>query len=142
MATLESKYSGSPVQPTSLLPIIPTPELQSLYDELRKAIDEQKLHRGITSQVGENSTDSKVSLQPGTLLQATTMSRSPSSASQTSTRHGITDEFGEGSRPDTRARRRAVRRRPLDKVGKAKAALVRKLHACPECKYRKVTVSA
>ncbi|OIW30678.1 hypothetical protein CONLIGDRAFT_668624 [Coniochaeta ligniaria NRRL 30616] len=139
MAPPNSNHSGSPDQSTRLLPVMPTSELQTLYDELRRAEDELELSRRTTPHAAENSNDPDALLQPGTLPQATTMSRSPSSASHTSTKHGGTDGFGEGSRPDTRTKQRAKRRRPLDKVGKAKAALVRKLHACPGCKSRKVT---
>jgi hypothetical protein len=144
MAPVNSNPSGSPRHGAWLLPVTPTPELQELYDELRRAEDEQNLCRRLPLQDAEELKGPNALLQPGAHPQATSMSRSPSGASHTSTKHGgiDADAIGDNSRPDTRPKKRAIRRRPLDKVGKAKAALVRKLHACPECKTRKVTVSA
>lgn len=152
MAPMNSSQSGPPSRGTSLLPVGPTPELQELYDELRRAEDEERLRVRLPLQVSEQVNSPKALLQPGALPQGTIMSRSTSDASLASksttstksTKHGGTnvDDLGNDLRRDARPRKRAIRRRPLDKVEKARAALVRKLHACPQCRSRKVTVSA
>lgn len=148
MAPMNSSQFGSPSHGASQLPVTPTPEIQELYDELRIAEGEQEQHSRLSVRTSrEMDNNAGTSLQLGGLSQGMIMSRSPSSASQASqsTKHGSAgiDDAGEDPRQDAQPKkRRAVRRRALGKVEKARAALVRKLGACPECRTRKVSVSA
>lgn len=144
MAPPNGRHSASLSCGDSLLPVTPTTELQGLYDEWRGAEEQLGFGDRVARHVAQSPVDANTLLRPRTPSQTTTMSRSPSSASYTSTNLGGTDEIHtrESAHLDARRIRKAVRRGPLDKATKARAAFVRKLHACPECKRRKVSVRA
>lgn len=79
-------------------------------------------------------------LQPVSPSQATTASRSPSCASTThSVTRAINDMGVDGAQPRPK-KSRAVRHGPLRDTAKLRAALMRKLHACDNCRSRKVKV--
>jgi hypothetical protein len=141
MAPWKSRQQGPQRPATPRLHVTPTPELQGLYDELRRAEEEAELSRLHSPSSTGKPTGSAALLQPESLAQA--MSRSPSSASYNSTGQCSTDadDLDDGCHSETRTKRRAIRRQPLDKVRKARAALVRKLGACTKCRARRVSVS-
>ncbi|KAK4443709.1 hypothetical protein QBC34DRAFT_386024 [Podospora aff. communis PSN243] len=105
---------------------VPTAETQTLYDELRM-IEE-----------GLDMVDRLQYLQPPPHSPAPPSPRSPSCASTT---HSLTRAFDdvaiEEEEPQNK-KRKAMRRGPLDNVKRARAALMRKLGACVECKARRV----
>jgi hypothetical protein len=107
---------------------VPTAETQTLYDELRM-IEE-----------GLDMVDRLQYLQPPPHSPAPPSPRSPSCASTT---HSLTRAFDdvaiEEEEPQNK-KRKAMRRGPLDNVKRARAALMRKLGACAECKARRVGV--
>lgn len=107
---------------------------------------EAALGEHIRQQGGQTSDNSQADLlEPPTPSQATSMSRSPSVQSQThSAAHSrapvdIAEVIDQEERAGT-ARPRAARRGPLAKPTKARAALLRKLGACDNCRERKVKV--
>jgi hypothetical protein len=121
-----------------LLPVIPTRELQELYDEFRRVREEHDFKTSLALQANQDPNGQLDLLRPRTPSQATTMSRSPSGTSCKSAKAGDSES---AELPETRPKRRAMRRGPLGKVEKARAAFYRKLGACQECRGRKVKVS-
>ncbi|KAK0633768.1 hypothetical protein B0T14DRAFT_491884 [Immersiella caudata] len=114
---------------------IPTPETQTLYDDLRMIEDGLDMADRLQLQ---NGRDHAPYLQPPPHSPAPPSPRSPSCASTT---HSLTRAFDdvaiEEEEPQNK-RRKAMRRGPLDNVKRARAALMRKLGACAECKARRV----
>jgi len=111
----------------------PTPETQSLYDDIRMIEDglgvdmQDRLYQLQGGSVGDHAPY----LQPPQRSQAPTSPQSPSYASAT---HPPTHK-----EPQIK-NSKAMRYGPLDNLKRARAALMRKLGACAECKIRKVRV--
>lgn len=117
-------------------PVVPTPELQELYNTWRQQ-QELEAHLKAQAQVALGSSDGgSQHLRPHS---AVSMSRSPSCAS---TSHSVTGGIKNmGLSDDKPAKKKQGRQGALNALKKAKAALVRKLSACPSCRSRKVGVS-
>lgn len=119
---------------------VPTPETQKLYDDWRRAQDQEHQEQLLTAgSLGRLSSGHSNSLEPPSPSCATTMSRTPSHAS---TAGSITRDIqgmavNDGS-PVTKRRR--GRSGPLSPVDGLKTALIRKLGACGECSRRRVKV--
>ncbi len=123
---------------------VPTAEQQEAYNLMRQIEDEEPQPldaRLLLQNASGGSNDEHADfLQPPTPSQATTSPGSPSCASTT---HSITRDFDGvdiGSEEPRSKKRRSGRQGPLTRLDRAKAALKRKLGACPECRTRKVTV--
>ncbi|KAM7188524.1 hypothetical protein V8F20_010542 [Naviculisporaceae sp. PSN 640] len=119
--------------------IIPTPELQELYNTWRQQ-QELEAHVKEQAQLAVGSSDGGSQhheyLRPPS---AATMSRSPSCASTSNSVTGGMNNMGLSD--EKPAKKKQGRQGPLDALGKARAALVRKLHACQNCRSRKVKCS-
>ncbi|KAL2198832.1 hypothetical protein P885DRAFT_33180 [Corynascus similis CBS 632.67] len=114
-------------------PVEPTEETQELYNKW-KQLEEQMLTVESLSQVQDDGTGF---LCPPSPSQVTTSSRARSHASTT---HSITQGLGEVNMGDQQrvGKRKRGRHGPLTKVGRAKAALMRKVGACESCRERGV----
>jgi len=119
----------APIQPP-----IPTPETQELYNKLRQ--EEERLTPESLSQMQNGPSNL---LQPPSPSQATASSPSPSCASTTYSIGHAMDNMRVG---DHLRVRKQGRHGPLSEPKKRRAALMRKLGACPECRGRKVSVRA
>lgn len=124
--------------------IVPTIELQRLYNNWRQLEEQELLAAHVEEQAQLAAAGSSHGggqnpefLRPPS-LSATIMSRSPSSASTSNSVTGGMNDMGLSE--DKPTKRKQGRQGPLDACGKAKAALVRKLNACPNCRLRKVKV--
>jgi hypothetical protein len=114
---------------------IPTEETQELYNKWRQVEDRLVTPQALDQLPSGHSTSF---LEPPSPSLATSMTRSHSYASTThSITHAIQD-MGVGDQPQLK--RRPGRNGPLAEAKKRKAALVRKLGACPNCRERKVQV--
>jgi len=120
---------------------VPTPETQDLYDSIRRIEEGLPLATRLQLQDGPVVNDEHAAyLQPPPHSQAPTSPRSPSCASTT---HSLTRAFDDVAIEDEEhqnKKRRAMRHGPLDGLKRARAALMRKLGACPDCKARRVGV--
>ncbi|KAK4177551.1 hypothetical protein QBC36DRAFT_345354 [Triangularia setosa] len=113
----------------------PSEETQELYNIWQQA--EREVNLEDLRRLNEPPTfvDHDEFLSPS---QATSRSRSPSCASTT---HSVTNAMNsvhlnqKGSKP---RKKRATRTKPLSKPAKAKAAFIRKLGACEDCRKRRV----
>lgn len=122
--------------------VTPTPELQELYDKYREAEDGLDLSDRLVLQAGQASDDTNAPLRLETLSQGTMMSRSPSCASHHSANLSGPDanDNRETSHLDARPKGRAKRHGPLSETKRLRAAFIRKLGACLQCRSRKVSV--
>ncbi|KAL2020470.1 hypothetical protein VTK56DRAFT_8355 [Thermocarpiscus australiensis] len=112
---------------------VPTPETQELYNKWRQEDEKPSLER--IEQQGE----SDGFLCPLSPSQATARSRSPSCASTThSVTHAMNAIGVSGDQLQT-SRARSGRHGPLPQAKRLKAALIRKLGACDDCRGRRVT---
>ena len=124
----------------------PTIETQTLYDNMKETESELDLVERLGLQGGPGSDIGQAEfLETATHSQRTTISRSPSLHSNTRSIVYSTNlvDIGDVVEQEERAggrRKRAMRRGPLDKYTKARAALLRKLGACDSCRERKVKV--
>ncbi|KAK1758320.1 hypothetical protein QBC47DRAFT_374280 [Echria macrotheca] len=117
---------------------IPTAETQDLYGAMRRIEEQLSLSDQLRLRSGPPSGDEHGDfLRPPSPSLAPTSPRSPSCPSTTfSLTRGFDDVGLDEEEP--RAKRRAVRHGPLDALDRAKAALMRKLGACADCRFRKV----
>lgn len=113
---ITSALTPEPFTPSQLQPV-PTPDTQNLYNTMRDAMADR-----LTAP-------------------STTMSRSPSAASSTSLNNGMDDlRVQESPSPNTRKQKRQPKRKgPLTETAKTKAAFLRRIRACSDCRGRKVT---
>ena len=113
----------------------PTPETQELYNKMRRE-EEKPSFEFLRQQSGLGGF-----LQPPSPSIATATSPAPSSASAT---HSVTRAMNDmsvgGDQPRPK-KPRAGRHGPLREATKHRAALMRKLGACEECRERRVKVS-
>lgn len=137
MTELEPKPKRVPVKrewpgPNPIPRPVPKYETQELYNHWQDIIrfpatlallDEQGMHENdfLTSPVSPNRPSS-------------VRSRSPSCASTTNSLRQAMDNVV----IEPKRKRRAIRRQPLSKTARAKAAFIRKLGACTECHRRRV----
>ncbi|EJT79772.1 hypothetical protein GGTG_04855 [Gaeumannomyces tritici R3-111a-1] len=115
ISTLTSdRFDSSPLQP------VPTPDSQIVYNTMRDAAAADRL--------------------TAPSVRSATMSRSPSAASSNSLSNGIDDlRVQEPPSPNTRKRKQPKRSGPLTEAAKTKAAFLRRIGACKDCRNRKVT---
>lgn len=113
---------------------VPTHKTQDLYNKMRKE-EEKPTLQGLREQ-----DTSPGFLGPPSPSQATTTSRSPSCASTTRSVAGAMNGMGVGGDPSRIKKTRATRRGPLTEAGRLRAALMRELGACTDCRARRVKV--
>ncbi|KLU90570.1 hypothetical protein MAPG_10422 [Magnaporthiopsis poae ATCC 64411] len=110
--------------PESFVPppqLVPTPDSQNVYNMMREAPMADRL--------------------TAPSVRSTAMSRSPSAASSTSLNNGMDGmRVHDSPSPNTRRQRKQPKRNgPLPEPAKLKAAFLRKIGACVDCRGRKVT---
>lgn len=122
---------------------VPTPETQELYNLMRQReeeLSELTLSDRLQIQNGTGSNDEHADLlRPPTPSQGPTSPRSPSCASTTHSLSRALDDV-EIDDEEPSKKRRAIRHGPLEPLKRARAAFMRKVGACQECKTRRVKV--
>jgi hypothetical protein len=129
MARQASRRMGELQRPT------PTAETQELYNKMRRAEERLTIESMHQIQTGSSGRSPPLSTSPGTAT--------PTSASYDSTTQSISqvmDGVTVGEDPSQAVRSRCGRHGPLPEAKKLRAALLRKLKACDDCRARKVKV--
>ena len=126
--------------------VTPTSETQELYDNMRRL--EEEYESGTPSSLGaylqaqnsKGSSDEHADqLQPPTPSQGAASPLSPSCASTTHSLNQAMDHMDVGD-DEPRRKRLAIRHGPLHPYKRARAAFMRKVGACSECRSRRVQV--
>ncbi|KAL8383606.1 hypothetical protein RB595_010685 [Gaeumannomyces hyphopodioides] len=114
-ALTPDRFASSPLQR------VPTPDSQNVYNTMRDAAMADRL--------------------AAPSVRSATMSRSPSATSSNSLNNGMDDlRVQEPPSPNTRKQKRQPKRKgPLTETAKTKAAFLRRIGACSDCRGRKVT---
>ncbi|KAK0725771.1 hypothetical protein B0H67DRAFT_140387 [Lasiosphaeris hirsuta] len=114
-----------------------TPEIQELYNKMRRIEERLTFRDALELQNGQGGNDSHLR-PPETPSQATSMSRTHSHVSTTRSITRDLDEADIDEQQSPAPKKRAIRKGHLSPFKKARAAFMRKIGACPECRARKV----